>query len=225
MEIVVKGRNVEVPDHYRELVEEKIDSTISKFDAKAMHIDVELYHERNPRQSDHAQRVEITCRRKGPVIRAEASAADFRSAFEKASGKLATRLRKAADRKRIHAGGKSRPKSLAEASASLVNGGGGPLAGSAAVLEAPNNHKPKPEDVHFVSEDIDHFADIVEDHLPGQIVREKSHSGEPMTVDDALQNMELVGHDFYLFHDKDSGKPSVVYRRHAYDYGLLRLDM
>jgi hypothetical protein len=44
-----------------------------------------------------------------------------------------------------------------------------------------------------------------------------------MTVDDALFEMELVGHDFYLFSDADSGQPSVVYRRHAYDYGLIRL--
>ncbi len=77
----------------------------------------------------------------------------------------------------------------------------------------------------FVSEDVDHFDGLVDEHLPGRIVREKLHPGEPMTVDDALQNMELVGHDFYLFHDKESGKPSVVYRRRAYDYGILRLDM
>ncbi|MFC4338117.1 ribosome hibernation-promoting factor, HPF/YfiA family [Salininema proteolyticum] len=225
MEIVVKGRNVEVPDHFREMVEDKIDNTISKYDHKAMHIDVELYHERNPRQSNNAQRVEITCRTKGPVIRAEACAAEFRSAFEKACSKLGSRLRRAADRKRVHAGGRSRPESVAEAAAALVNGGGGTLAGSAAVLEAPAPPKAKPEDVHFISEEVDHFEGLVEDYTPGQIVREKFHSGEPMTVDDALQNMELVGHDFYLFHDKDSGKPCVVYRRRAYDYGLLRLDI
>ena len=76
MDIVVKGRNVEVPDHYRELVEEKIESKIAKYlaryDGEAIDIDVELYHEPNPRQTDHAQRVEITCRPKGTVMRAEA---------------------------------------------------------------------------------------------------------------------------------------------------------
>ena len=50
------------------------------------------------------------------------------------------------------------------------------------------------------------------------------HPADPMTVDDALFQMELVGHDFYLFHDKESGRPSVVYRRHAYDYGIISLD-
>jgi hypothetical protein len=61
------------------------------------------------------------------------------------------------------------------------------------------------------------------DHEPGHIVRTKEHPANPMTVDDALYEMELVGHDFFLFHDKESDKPSVVYRRHAYDYGLIRL--
>jgi hypothetical protein len=54
-------------------------------------------------------------------------------------------------------------------------------------------------------------------------VREKEHDGSPMTVDQALEQMELVGHDFYLFHDKDSGQPSVVYRRRGFDYGVIRL--
>ena len=66
-------------------------------------------------------------------------------------------------------------------------------------------------------------ATAVDDHEPGQIVRTKEHAAKPMTVDDALYEMELVGHDFFLFHDKESDKPCVVYRRHAYDYGLIRL--
>ena len=220
MEIVVKGRNVEVPDHYRELVEEKIEAKIAKYlaryDGDAIDIDVELYHEPNPRQADRAQRVEITCRSKRKVMRAEACAADFRSAFELAVSKLGHQLRKNSDRRRVHRVGKARPMSLAEATAT---GGGGPSA--TAVAERTSD----PEAAHFISEDVDHFEGLVEEHLPGRIVREKLHPGEPMTVDDALQNMELVGHDFYLFHDKESGKPSVVYRRRAYDYGLIRIDM
>ena len=62
-----------------------------------------------------------------------------------------------------------------------------------------------------------------DDHEPGRIVRTKEHEATPMTVDDALYEMELVGHDFFLFHDKESDRPSVVYRRHAFDYGLIRL--
>ena len=55
------------------------------------------------------------------------------------------------------------------------------------------------------------------------VVREKLHQANPMGLDQALYEMELVGHDFYLFHNKESGRPCVVYRRHAYDYGLIRL--
>jgi hypothetical protein len=60
--------------------------------------------------------------------------------------------------------------------------------------------------------------------VPGRIVREKVHPAKPMTVDDALSRMELVGHDFYLFADVDSGQPCVVYRRKGYDYGMIRLE-
>ena len=56
------------------------------------------------------------------------------------------------------------------------------------------------------------------------VVREKTHAGVPMSLDQALLEMELVGHDFYLFIDSDQLLPSVVYRRKAYDYGVIRLD-
>ena len=57
------------------------------------------------------------------------------------------------------------------------------------------------------------------------VVREKSHLASPMTLDQALYEMELVGHDFYLFVDKESERPSVVYRRRGYDYGVISLDI
>jgi hypothetical protein len=55
------------------------------------------------------------------------------------------------------------------------------------------------------------------------VVREKTHRAQPMTLDQALYEMELVGHDFYLFMDSDSDCPAVVYRRRGYDYGVIRL--
>ena len=63
----------------------------------------------------------------------------------------------------------------------------------------------------------------MEDVLPGQVVRTKEHVANPMSVDDALSEMELVGHDFYLFINKENNQPSVVYRRHAFDYGLISI--
>ena len=71
--------------------------------------------------------------------------------------------------------------------------------------------------------DLDALDDEDGTHVPGQIVRRKVHTAQPMSVDDALSRMELVGHDFYLFADSETGAPSVVYRRKGYDYGVIRL--
>ncbi|MFC3504584.1 ribosome hibernation-promoting factor, HPF/YfiA family [Micromonospora krabiensis] len=210
MDIVVKGRNVEVPDHYRVHVAEKL-AKIERYDHKLIRVDVELFHERNPRQADHCQRVEITCVSRGPVIRAEACTNDFYSALDAAIAKLDTRLRRAADRRRVHRG-RHAPLSVAAATASLpvADLGADPLGvlsdGAATATAVAERVE---EDEH--------------DDQPWHIAREKVHPAEPMTVDDALFQMELVGHDFYLFQDKESGRPSVVYRRHAYDYGIISL--
>ncbi|ASO22493.1 ribosomal subunit interface protein [Actinoalloteichus hoggarensis] len=217
MDIVVKGRNVEVPEHYRTHVAEKLDR-LERYDRKVISFDVELFHEPNPRQTKNCQRVEITGKGKGPVIRAEATAADFYAALDGAVTKLESRLRRAHDRRRVHYGRRN-PTSVAEATAipdllpdatsGQVNG----ERGSTAVLKATEVETA--EDQRW-----QHLADS---HEPGQIVREKQHPSTPMTVDQALYEMELVGHDFYLFADAESGRPSVVYRRHGFDYGVIQL--
>ncbi len=195
-EIVVKGRNVEIPDHFRTYVSEKL-SRLERFDRTIYLFDVELDHERNRRQRKNCQHVEITARGRGPVARGEACADSFYAALESAVCKLENRLRRSKDRRKIHYGDKT-PVSLAEATAIAPS------------LEP----EPSP---------VEDDAPALEDHEPGRIVRTKEHTATPMTVDDALYEMELVGHDFFLFHDKESDKPAVVYRRHAYDYGLIRL--
>lgn len=196
-DVVVKGRNVEIPDHFRVHVSQKL-SRVERFDPTIHLFDVELMHERNRRQSKSCQRVEITARGKGPVVRAEACADSFYGALESAISKLENRLRRTKDRRKVHYGEK-RPVSVAEATAALQN------TVDAAPAEAFDALETEPVDG------------------PGRIVRTKEHPAVPMTVDDALYEMELVGHDFFLFHDKESDRPSVVYRRHAFDYGLLRL--
>ncbi|MFE3290607.1 ribosome hibernation-promoting factor, HPF/YfiA family [Rhodococcus sp. NPDC059234] len=195
-EIVVKGRNVEVPDHFRVYVAEKL-ARLERFDPTIYHFDVELQHERNRRQAKNCQCVEITARGKGPVVRAEASADSFYAAFESVTAKLESRLRRTKDRRRVHYGDKT-PVSVAEATAALAA-----------------------DDSLGISPDIS--LEPEHDEGPGRIVRTKVHSAVPMAVDDALYEMELVGHDFFLFQDKETDRPSVVYRRHAFDYGLIRL--
>ena len=199
-EVVVKGRNVEVPDHFRIYVSDKL-SRLERLDRTIYLFDVELDHERNRRQRKNCQHVEITARGRGPVVRGEACADSFYAALESAVCKLENRLRRSKDRRKIHYGDKT-PVSLAEATAI------GPLP------DALNGNG---------SESPQFDGAVVDDHEPGRIVRTKEHPATPMTIDDALSQMELVGHDFFLFHDKESDKPCVVYRRHAYDYGLIRL--
>jgi ribosomal subunit interface protein len=196
MEIVVRGRNVVVPDHYRQHVSEKL-AKLERYDDKIIRTDVELQHEKNPRQNGSCQHVEITCRTKGPVVRSEACADDFYKALDIAADRLERRFRQAADRRRIHHGART-PRSVADATAALRS------------LDALSSAVGESE----AEEEADG---------PGRIVREKEHPAKPMSVDQALFEMELVGHDFYLFSDADSGRPTVVYRRHAYDYGLIRL--
>ncbi|OLB64187.1 MAG: ribosomal subunit interface protein [Actinobacteria bacterium 13_2_20CM_2_72_6] len=213
MDIVVKGRNVEVPDHYRVHVSEKLQK-IERYDQKIIRVDVELFHERNPRQADHCQRVEITCVSRGPVVRAEACASDFYSALDLAIAKLDGRLRRMADRRRVHRGRRA-PVSVAAATSGL------------ATLTRPDAFaQPAAEPVLDAGPVFNYAAELPAeefDDQPWHIVREKEHDGQPMTVDDALFQMELLGHDFYLFMDKESGRPSVVYRRRAYDYGVIAL--
>src|SRR6204780_5001283 len=96
MEIIVRGRHVSVPARFRQHATAKL-AKLEKLDAKAMRVDVEVSEERNPRQSDHRERVELTIRSRGPAIRAEASADDRYTALDLAFAKLESRLRRAAD--------------------------------------------------------------------------------------------------------------------------------
>ena len=198
MDIVVKGRNVEVPEHFRQHVADKL-APSERLDSRVFRLDVELSHEKNPRQSSQCQRVEITCLSKGPVIRAEACADDYYVALDSATLKLEARLRKAHDRRRIHHGLRT-PASVAVATSGLSANGVAPQG------EGASGSEPEPPD------DTDQL-----------VVRDKVHEAGPMTTAQALHAMELVGHDFYLFADSGTGLPSVVYRRHGYDYGVIRL--
>ena len=216
MEIVVTGRNVEVPDHFRVHVAEKL-GRLERYDHKIVGMEVELFHERNRRQSKSCQRVEITGRGCGPVARAEACGPDFYAALDSAIGKLESRLRRAHDRRRVAYGRRTR---------SSVRTMAGVHSSAAPVML---------EDELTATEwesSVEQFPDVAIpsqreaselESLPGQIVRHKEHAAKPMSIDDALSQMELVGHDFYLFSCEETGLPSVVYRRKGYDYGVIRL--
>jgi ribosomal subunit interface protein len=211
VDIVVKGRKTEVPERFRKHVAEKLNlEKIQKLDGKVISLDVEVSKEPNPRQADRCDRVEITLRSRGPVIRAEASASDAYAALDLAAEKLDAQLRKQHDKRYTRRG--ARRLSAAEVpdhvpGVATLNGDGQPVPAS-----EPNSVPTK----KIGSLEVQGDGPLV--------VREKTHVAAPMTLDQALYEMELVGHDFYLFVDSETKQPSVVYRRHAYDYGVIYLD-
>jgi ribosomal subunit interface protein len=218
VEIVVSGRHVDVADRFRQHAEEKL-SKMEKFDHKVIRLEVEVSKERNPRQADLCDRIELTCRSKGPVIRAEACSHNPYAALDLACTKLEHRLRRLADRRRVHHGLRTPPSVRTTAApldttAAAVDSDAGPVA--AATVGSPIIAVPET--------DLAAGAGETQGDAEPLIVREKQHRADPMTLDQALFEMELVGHDFYLFCDKETELPSVVYRRHAYDYGVIRLE-
>ncbi|WP_442812200.1 ribosome hibernation-promoting factor, HPF/YfiA family [Streptomyces sp. NBC_00243] len=211
MDIVVKGRKTEVPERFRKHVAEKLKlEKIQKLDGKVISLDVEVSKEPNPRQADRCDRVEITLRSRGPVIRAEAAASDPYAALDLAADKLEARLRKQHDKRYTRRGtGRISAAEVADRvpGAATLNGDGSVV------------HDEEPDSVP--TKKVGPLEVMGEGPL---VVREKTHVAAPMSLDQALYEMELVGHDFYLFVDSETKEPSVVYRRHAYDYGVIHLN-
>jgi len=203
MDVVVSGRHCEITDRYRSHVEEKL-AKLEKHDHRIMRVQVELDCEANPRQRDRAVRIELTAFSKGPVIRAEAAAGDKMAALDMALDKMASQMRRASDRRRVHRG-RHAPVSVGQA---LADAAGGADASS--------------EDGQVAERQVGPITVTGDGPL---VVREKVHPATPMTLDQALYEMELVGHDFFLFVDKENDRPSVVYRRRGYDYGVISLDV
>jgi hypothetical protein len=130
---------------------------------------------------------------------------------------LLERIRRAKDRRKVHRGSKRRPTSLREAT-ELGFAEVGVQAAPSEVLE-----RVRTGSIPVVTEAEAEAIEEDDVYCP-VVIRRKVFASTPMTVDDALYFMELVGHDFYLFVDAESGRPSVVYRRKGWDYGLIGLD-
>ena len=197
MDIVVRGRHLDVSERFRTHVTGKL-SKADRFGLPINHIDVEVSYEPNPRLADRAYEVEFTCRGAGPVIRAEAHAQDKYAATDVALARLEERLRRVSDKRRTR-----RVEKVVVVPAAEV---------TPAAEEEPEAEVAAQGDDGTVWEQ----GPIV--------VRLKEHVAEPMTVGQAVEAMELVGHDFYLFREQDSGVPAVVYRRRGFNYGLIRLE-
>ncbi len=201
MDVVVTGRHCEISESFRGHCAEKL-TKLEKHDHRIIRVHVEVDCEPNPRQHDKSVHVELTAFSKGPVIRAEAAADHQMGALDLALDKMATQMRRAADRRRVHHGRRA-PVSVGQALAEM-------------------------EVVEEVAEDSERQRSVGPIEITGDgpmVVREKTHPAAPMALDQALYEMELVGHDFYLFVDKESERPAVVYRRRGYDYGVISLEL
>ncbi len=203
MDIIFKGRHTDVLERFRKHATGKL-TKIERLVARAIRVDVEVSAERNPRQSGRKERVELTITSSGPAIRAEAAAEDRFAALDMALAKLESRLRRANDRRK--------GRYVAHATARLA--------------DLPEAAGPAAEPVSGVPGASPAADDVVQIEMDGDgplVVREKFHGARPMAIDQALLEMELVGHDFFLFRDVQGGLPSVVYRRRGYQYGVIRL--
>jgi ribosomal subunit interface protein len=217
MEIIFKGRQTDVAEKFRDQAAAKLEK-LEKLDQKAIRVDVEVSVERNPRQASQKERVELTIVSRGPVVRAEAAAEDRFAALDMALAKLDSRLRRALDRRKRHYLGRGLGRAAnRRAAEQLVLPEDTELPGAS----VPATSAPTATTEGDIPSDS--LVAIATEGNGPLVVRQKFHRSIPMPIDQALLEMELVGHDFFLFHDVDQDMPSVVYRRHGYQYGVIRL--
>jgi ribosomal subunit interface protein len=214
MDLNIVGRNLGITDRFREYVTGKSEK-ISHLADRALVLEVKVSrHREKADRSSGEDRVELTLIGPGPVVRSEANGFDKYSAYDVAHTRLMERVRRAKDRRKVHRGGMKRPTSLQEAS-SRSFGGNGVVPASGVLLEQVRTGAIPTVDELTEDTDRDEYCPVV--------IRKKVFPKVPMTVDDALYRMELVGHDFYLFVDRHTDRPSVVYRRKGWDYGVIAL--
>jgi ribosomal subunit interface protein len=217
MDINIVGRNLDITDRFREYATEKT-AKVSHLAERAISFEIKVSrHSEKLGSQIGNDRVELTLVGPGAVVRAEATGADKYAAFDVAIQKLLERVRRAKDRRKVHRGGQRRPTSLREASTDGFSGVG-IAAAPVAVLDQVRTGS-----IPVVSDEAEAAPEAEDDYCP-VVIRTKVFASVPMSVDDALYYMELVGHDFYLFIDHDTERPSVVYRRKGWDYGVISLD-
>jgi ribosomal subunit interface protein len=213
VEITVTARNLGVTDRFRDYATEKAEK-VAHLAERAIAFEIKVSRHHETRGSSGDDRVELTLIGPGPLVRAEAANSDKYVAFDLAMDKLVERIRQAKDRGKVHRG-KHRPTSLHDATADGFSRMGLTPASPDVIEAVSTGSIPLPMATATDAED-EAYSPVV--------IRTKVFAASPMSVDDALYNMELVGHDFYLFIDAETHRPSVVYRRKGWDYGVIGLE-
>jgi ribosomal subunit interface protein len=208
MDTNIIGVGVGVTDRFRSVVDEKA-ARIENVAPRAQRLDVKVTHRayRNGRVEDET--VELTLTGKGPVVRAEASDPDKFAALDTAVDKMVEQLRRAKG-KRVDS--RNHPRG-----AHFDKGGGGLSGLDVQPASADTLRRLATSAVPVIE-----GADDEEQYTP-VVIRTKHFDPEWMSVEEAVDRMELVGHDFFLFIDARTDHPSVVYRRKGWDYGVISL--
>jgi len=212
MEVTLHSHDISIPDRFRDYVNDKSDRAIALAE-KAMNFQVKVTRENSSRKGPSVDIVELTMIGKGPVIRAEARNPDKYTAFDEALDHLVRRLRRAKEKRSPHHG-LHRSKSMGEMSAESFE--------DIDVTPASIEVIRKVETGAIPTVDLD--EDELDRAVSPVVIRKKVFPSQEMTAEEAVDQMELVGHDFFLFHDAETKRPSVVYRRKGWQYGVISLD-
>lgn len=212
MDITLATHGVVIPDRFRDYVNEKADKVVALAE-RAHTFQVKVSRENSSRGPAPEDSVELTVVGKGPVIRAEAKNADKYVAFDQALDHLIKRLRRAKDKKLVHHG-RQRPEGLSE----LASRGFSDIDVTPASVEVLRS-------VATGSIPVLERGDSPAEELSETpvVIRRKVFEPQVMSAEEAVDQMELVGHDFFLFLDAEDTRPSVVYRRKGWNYGLISL--
>ncbi|NJM96863.1 MAG: ribosome-associated translation inhibitor RaiA [Phormidesmis sp. RL_2_1] len=197
MKLVIQGKNIEITDAIRAHVHQKIEKATAHFQSLISKVDVNLSVENNPRIATN-QSTEVTLFLSNAVVRAEESSENLYASIDMVTDKITRQLRKYKEKRRHQDHTSVRPTDLES------------------TLNAPEI-TPEGREEPDISEVLSHSPT-----LPATVVRTKYFAMPAMTVQEALENLELVGHDFYMFRNIDSGEINVIYERNHNGYGLLQ---
>jgi putative sigma-54 modulation protein len=191
MQLVIKGRNMEVNDRLREYVEKKI-GKMQKFLPDVQEIRVELAEEKS-RKTSEREVVQVTMRSNGTLLRAEERNSDIYAAIDAVADKLHGQINRFK--------GKRRRK-----------------------MERAQMAQVEALETEYISAAMEPVAEE-EEAFEGRIVRTKRFSMVPMNEDEAIDQMELLGHDFFVFYNAASDSINVLYRRSDGNFGLLQPEL
>lgn len=195
MKLVIQGKNIEITDAIRTHVQQKIEKATAHFQTIINEVDVNLSIENNPRIAPK-QATEVTLYLNNAVVRAEESSENLYASIDLVTDKITRQLRKYKEKRRRQDHASVRPTNVDS-------------------LSDPNTNTP--EGSPDINEVLNH-----QPALPAEVVRTKYFAMPPMTVAEALENLELVGHDFYMFRNIETGEINVMYERNHKGYGLIQ---